>query len=377
MHHPCTVLTLFVLFFASLSCTPLSDIDTRKRPYTVDQGQIAGQVQTLQAGTTFSYSGLGFLNGKLYAGTNIGVLEINEEGSSRLFKWLVSDDVVSEPWIYKGNSSIWFFHSGLQKVVRLNEGQWSEVALPTDIQFNRADMLNGLRGLNSASGLWFQSTRAVWRWGDQGKWDRLKVPEFDCSFNILDPSEERVNSGCFASILPLENSTFILTHSRYLPSAWKPEGAPIQPDRLYRADSNGDLQRVFPTSSSSFIIDERRLVLSRTAVYAPSRMDGMIVITAAGVSQIKTPGEIGSLTVSSDGDPVAHFPGLGIFKWKGEWEKLFSEPAKLSTEDYDFFVAKDDQRVAFAATPKRPDQNANRSYLWLSSGNQLVEHQPY
>jgi hypothetical protein len=374
MAFPGKLLLILLLVSGSLTCTSIPEDRVTAFPVVVERGAIGSAVEKL-GDNAFSYSGIAFFNSKLIAGTNIGVLEIDLDGNSRLFKWTDFDDVVEEPWLDTANSTLWFLHSNRQTLVRYSREGWSEISLPGDVELTRADMLNGIKGVGAKTGFWLRSTNAVWRWNDETRWTRVRMPEFDCSFNILDPTDRPRNSGCFAAFLPFSDKTFVVTHWRPI-SANESGDTPTQPDRVSILEAEGDLVEVNIPTPSKFIVDESMLKTSNDNAFAPSRTGGLIQISPNLIDYVNTPGKAEALTISSEGHAIAYFPGHGIFEWNGKWEKLFAEPEPYSP-DFFYFLAKDTERLAFATTPKRPRARSTRSQLWISEGKQLVENTPF
>jgi hypothetical protein len=85
-------------------------------------------IRTLPGYARFGYTGLGFLDAKLYASTNIGLLEFENGNLSRLYSWSNKDDVVSGPWMDRAHQSLWIFHDGLRRLMRFDGKSWRYAA---------------------------------------------------------------------------------------------------------------------------------------------------------------------------------------------------------------------------------------------------------
>ncbi|MGE3168446.1 MAG: hypothetical protein AB7N31_06235 [Pyrinomonadaceae bacterium] len=249
--------------------------------------------------------------------------------------------------------------------------------MPNDAESTRADALRGSRGFSSTTDFFFQTTSAAWRRSATGEsWERVLMPTFDCSFDILMPSDEGRNVGCFASIVPFDGQMNVIAHSRYLSRADTTETSKgrTAPDRMYRL-RDGKLDQI-DLSDRRFIIDERLIFPTNDGVYFGSRTAGIYYATRSGVSRIETPGELLTFTVRPNGNLMAVVKDLGVFERTERWEKRFDLPAGWSHSEYFVFLAADDRNVALGITPKRQrsDGGVTRTRLWLFKDGQLIEH---
>lgn len=149
------------------------------QPNVVPPQSIPPIIKDLPANVGFGYSGLTFFNGKLYATSNIGLLEYEGTTLSRLYKWREKDDVISGPWLDQANNSLWAFHNGINKLIRFDGKSWTLMDLPRpEDGYSRGDMLMGFRGISSNHAFWLQGGGIAWQW-DAGKkaWLNVSVPD--------------------------------------------------------------------------------------------------------------------------------------------------------------------------------------------------------
>src|SRR5687767_8075525 len=85
-------------------------------PQIISPQKVAEIAEDLPSYVRFSYSGLVYFNGKLYASSNIGLLEYENGELVSLYKWYNKDDVISGPWFDKANNLLWCFHNGINKL---------------------------------------------------------------------------------------------------------------------------------------------------------------------------------------------------------------------------------------------------------------------
>jgi hypothetical protein len=63
-------------------------------PTVIAADKLHGLINGLPAAARFSLSGLSFFNGKLYVGTNLGIIEVSNGKPTQLYRFQYSDSVV-------------------------------------------------------------------------------------------------------------------------------------------------------------------------------------------------------------------------------------------------------------------------------------------
>jgi hypothetical protein len=113
---------LFLLLIQCFNSSTCSSASTN--PKTIPQQRIAEVIKSIPEYTHFSISGLRFYNNKLYASTNIGLLELENGTAAKLYSWLKKDDVVGGPWLDSANNLLWLWHLGINRLVHFNVSFW-------------------------------------------------------------------------------------------------------------------------------------------------------------------------------------------------------------------------------------------------------------
>ena len=315
-------------------------------------------VNAIPSYTRFSYSGLSFFNGKLYASSNIGLLEYNGGTLSQLYKWYDKDDVISGPWIDRANKSLWVFHNGIGKLIRFDGKNWSAADLPRSREgFSRGDMLRGFQGISTDSAFWLQGSNYAWRWhASKSAWIVEPVP----------------GTGLFVSIAPIKDKVFVIMRNDYSPIiAESPYNRPDKPnsDAVYFFQ-NGQWQEISNKSGNFFT---ENIVIAKEAAYIITKDRRLLRLTTSDVSPIESLGEIEAMTVATSGNLLVSFRNNGIYEYSDGWNKRFTSPYPPTEPEHWAYLSESNGQVALAVTSKSQGagKNAGQTALWISSGSDL------
>ena len=231
----------------------------------VSPDEIPAVLKKIPSYTRFSYSGLAFFKGRLYASTNVGLLEVENAKPSKLYKWKDGDDVVSGPWLDITDDALWAMHDGLGKLIRFDGATWRLVDLPTPKSgYTRGDVLRGFEGVGTTKGFWFAGAGYAWRWNNAtSSWDESRSPA-----GSLDKEAPTLDNALIAIAITERMNQYAVEQSAY------------GNDQGYVCTTDGEIFR----------------------------------ITSEGTNRIDSPGGCEAVAVSPFGVPVASFRGLGLFE---------------------------------------------------------------
>ena len=89
-------------------------------PRAISSEKLPGLIKRLPANARFSYSGLSFFDGRLYVGTNLGVIEFSGTKATQLYQFQSSDSVVSGPWTDIANHRLWAVDDHTQELINFD-----------------------------------------------------------------------------------------------------------------------------------------------------------------------------------------------------------------------------------------------------------------
>lgn len=349
------VTILIALLMCGCSLIARSQLNA-SNPRIVSSKDVPSIIKGLPSYTGFSYSGLSFFNGRLYASSNIGLLEYEGGTLSKLYKWYDRDDVISGPWFDRANQSLWAFHNGINKLIRFDGRNWSVVDLPRSREgFSRGDMLRGFQGISTDSAFWLQAGYNAWRW-DAGKqaWINVPVPE----------------TALFVGLAPIKDKVFVIIEHNYKSYfAESPYNRPDKPnsDAVYFTQ-NGQYQEL-PNKSGNFFTEN--IVIAKEAAYILTKDRRLLRLTTSEISPIESLGEIESMTVTSSGNLLVSFRNNGIYEYSDGWHKRFTSPYPPSESEHWAYLSESNGQIALAITSKSQRAGNNKTTLWISSGSEL------
>lgn len=166
----CVVICL--LLFISLYSPSFRKLRGRSLPYTEKPERLPALIHNIPSDIGFSLGQVCILNGKVYASSNVGLLEVENGQLLRIFKWSSDDDVIESPSVNRASNSLWAVHYGLDKIVRFDGVKWAllDIPVPED-GYTRGDYLSGFRFVDSPEGFWLDTNKVWWRWsGAESRW---------------------------------------------------------------------------------------------------------------------------------------------------------------------------------------------------------------
>lgn len=352
--------------FLITKCISIAEIQaTFPVPQSLPPSEVPRIIQTIPSYAKFGYSGLAFFNGKLFASSNIGLLEYEDGLLSRLYKWDDKDDVISGPWFDEANRSLWTFHNKTNKLIRFDGKAWNAADLPrSQAGDTRGDMLRGLRGISTATAFWLESSGQAWQW-EPGKnaWLNEPTPEV----------------GLFAGLAPLKDRKFLIMRHRYVSYlAESPLNRPDKPnsDVPYFLQ-DGQWRELRGKSDIRFFTKD--IVGSKDSTYILAEDGRLLRLTSSEITPVEVPGEVEAMTVTTARHLIVAIRNKGIYEYSDSWQKKFSHPYPLPDGEHRSYLAESEGQVAFAITSKAKMvsqekwENNGRTTLWVSMGTGLRE----
>lgn len=328
------------------------------KPYfhRVSSEEIPGVIRAIPYYTAFSYSGISFFNGKLYASTNVGLLEVEGGKPAGLYKWYDQNDVVSGPWPDPADGMLWARHEGLDKLLRYDGKVWNvtEQISPGE-GFMRGDILAGFRGTGTPEGFWLEGGRHAWRWDGQADlWQELQAPP----------------EGYLARVAPVSTKVLVVMRHDPLPSLVR-KGEEFKSDTIHYYE--GGWKEVPNNTGKSFFAQQ--VIIVGDVAYILTSEGEIFRLTPAGITEYETPGECETIAATTSGTLLASFSKLGIYEYSNGWQKRFSPPYPDTEPEHWAYLAESNGQVAFAITSKPSGEESRKSTsqtaLWVSRGDTL------
>jgi hypothetical protein len=261
---------ILILFLFSLLIYLIAKTQVIKpRLRIVPPQKVTGIIRAIPSYTSFDYSGLCFFQKKLYASSNIGLLEFDSGTLSRLYTWYGRDDVISGPWLDVANKSVWVKHEGIDKMIRYDGATWEMTELPQPKEgYTRGDILAGFRGTGTAEGFWLEGGRHAWRWSSKNStWEPVSMPQ----------------DGSLARIIPLANKILLVMRHEPLPF--------LMGNRDFESDTihyyEGQWKDVPNKTGINFFIEEVAIV--KDVAYGLTSNGLVLRITPSEITKLESP----------------------------------------------------------------------------------------
>jgi hypothetical protein len=366
----CVILTL--ISFLVSGCNLISQKKfNSSEPQVVSPQKASNVAKSLPRYTGFSYTGLSFFEGKLYASSNIGLLEYESGKLSHLYKWSSDDDVVEDISFDKANHLLWSFHIGRNKLIRFDGNTWNFVELPkVENGYTRGSILNGFQGFSTEAAFWIQGAKQSWRWNaNTNIWVSEPMPKENCYFERNDK-----NIRCYISIAPIENSAFIIMRRQFVSdfgndfSTENPVGT--NSDIIYFLQ-DGEWTEFEDNSGIEFFA--KKVISGKNCAYILTEQNELLKLTKSKITLIKSLGEVEAIAATSTGNLLVSFSNNGIYEYIDDWQKKFTSPYSHDESKHFTYLAESNGQVAIATTSMRDKngKNAGQTMLWISDANEL------
>lgn len=324
-------------------------------PRDLPPSAIPGAVRSLPDYVRLFITGLAFHEGRLYAGSNIGLLEIDGDRPVALHQWSSWDAVVEPPYRDEGGAALWAWLARSFDLVRRDAQGWALVDLPpSEGGYTRGDFLDGFRGTSVGRDFWIQGAGRAWRWNrESSTWTRVRLPR-GALYGLAPTSE-----GLLAVVNP--------------------------PSDQIRVKFDFEVHVLDGTTWSKvaeITLDElvKDVVGAASGGYATTSRGKVLRFDRRGIREIETPGTCEALASTSTGTVVAIFLHRGLYRREGDaWKQLAPYPYGPEEGKHWAHIAEDRGRVAFAtseyATIPSHDKGTRAwtgtSAIWVLKGDRL------
>lgn len=295
-----------------------------------------------------SLAGVGFFDGKLYVGTNLGLLEVVQGKVTRLFQFQSRDSVVSGPWVDRADHLLWLMDEDRQELVSFDGRQWRRMEKPPSSKgyYSRGDAGEGMRFVGDAGGFWMSGSETAWKW-DRGasQWRQIaaalpRPPGYDEVRELLGP-------------IPAGPQTLLLV--RHQPLAYiKTQDGRFHSDELEVAGDPGVSS--IPRDAKPFLADS--WTVAQGIGYICTQDGRLIQATKDRVSEVATEGPCKTVANDEAGNLLVGVRSKGIFRYAaGSWDKIAGFGAGAGS--YWFHLAAEGAQAAVAIEGKPIIDRAN------------------
>ena len=324
-------------------------------PKVLSPGDVPGQVRALPVYVRLSFTGLAFWRDKLYAGTNIGLLEIDGNRASALYQWNTRDNVIEGPWVDQGGDALWFWDCHTLDFRCCDGREWTRTGMPPKKSYySRGDVLSSFRGYSDETRFWIEGAGSFWSWDRQNReW----------------AGEDRPLGG-LRGIAPAGDGLYALISPR------KPEvGKPDDVEFHVRRDASWE--KITTIVWNGVIM---RLVGTATGGYLLTHHRNLVRFDRQGIKTVTQPGVCEAMTATSEGYLLASFVGKGLFEHRGDqWILKCPYPYDEKEGKHWAFITESKGRIAFATGEeskvvdwdKGTQTWSGTSAVWVLKGNVL------
>ena len=315
-------------------------------PRALPPSEISGQIRRLSGRLELEFTGLSFWRGKLYAGTNIGLLEIQEDAPVALYQRHDDYNVVEGPWIDQGGSTLWLWEYPSLRLLNWNATDWVVSDLPRKEHgvYTRGDVLSGFRACSSRSQFWLEGGGAAWLWDRPTQtWIPQPLP-----------------TGGGALLAPVGERLFAVTRGR------RPSESDSRSLEVHALDGTR-WERVADVPWEERI---ETVVGTATSGYLLTAKGTVVRFDRRGLHPVTQPGPCEALVRTTDGHLLASVTNKGIFEVQdGTWKIRCAYPYGPNEGKHSAFLAEDGGRIAFAT--KSSSRGIGTTAIWILQGDSL------
>lgn len=336
-------------------------------PSVLPAAKLTALIKALPEYAEFGYSGMAFYKGRLYVGTNVGLIEIEEGRAVNLYQFQKDDSVVSGPWLDEANRLLWLLDEHTRELLNFNGTIWHRVALPQPPKgyYSRGDALEGIRAIGNANGFWLQSGGGVWRWDStENRWTVIPVPTLESQF-----------ADAIIGVMPLGAKPLFIVRHQVLSFL-------VKADEDFTSDTivtdDGGWHAVTNDSGLKFFADD--WVTANQSGYVCTRKGELLKVTPQAITRLDSPGECEALARGESDALLASIRRTGIYEFTRSWQLRAPHPYPSGTGDYWAHLSGSGAELAFAIDGK-PIVDKSRSFgtdmkfiqnaptaLWFSRG---------
>lgn len=292
-------------------------------PKVVAATKLSELVKSFPQAGHFSLSGLSFFDGKLYVGTNLGMVEVSRGEVTRLYQFQPSYSVVSGPWLDRTNHQLWAMDDHTKELLRFDGNKWTRIREPVPAKgyYSRGDVLEGVRPIGNAEGFWLAAAGTAWRWdGGALEWRQIPLPH---------PSDH-TNTGEVIGVLPIGEHALVIVRHQLLPFLLHKDEDFLSDDLVGSDDSTAT---PIPRDGKPFLADT--WTVSGDAGYICTKARDVIRVTNQSVAPLDAPGACEAVATDDNLDLLVAIKGKGIFRYtQGQWMLVAESPYPTAVGEY-------------------------------------------
>jgi hypothetical protein len=280
-------------------------------------------VKSLPQAAHFSLSGLSFFDGKLYVGTNLGIVEVSRGEVTRLYQFQPSDSVVSGPWLDRTDHLLWATDDHTNELLRFDGNKWTRMREPVPAKgyYSRGDVLEGVRPIGSAEGFWLAAAGTAWRWdGGALEWRQIPLPH---------PSDH-TNTGEVIGVLPIGEHALLIVRHQLLPFLLRKDEDFLSDELVGSSDPTAT---PLARDGKPFLADG--WTVSGDAGYICTKARELIRVTEERVAPLDTPGPCEAVATDDNLNLLVTIKSKGIFRHtQGHWMLIAESPYPTAVGEY-------------------------------------------
>lgn len=332
----------------SVGCTTFHAlIVSDSSPTFLPESKLAGLIKGLPDYARFGYWGLAYYKGKLYASTNVGLVEISRGRPTGVYRFQKSDSVVSGPWLDTSDQLLWVLDAHANQLLNFDGGAWHRINLPQPQKgyLTRGDVLEGPRPIGNATGFWLEDGGSIWRWDPaKGAWivERQPAPTSPPPSPSASP-----NVSDTIGVVPIGDQLFFIERHQPLSFLIKNE-EDFASDTIIRGDASFD--EVPNQTGSKFFAEE--WVVAGDSGYVCTKNGSILKVTPEAMTKLDTPGRCETVASTTSGTLLGSFQSTGIYEYSGSWKLLARHPYPSGAGDYWTYLSESGPEIAVAVVGK-------------------------
>jgi len=292
-------------------------------PRVVAATKLSELVKRLPQSAHFSLSGLSFFDGKLYVGTNLGIVEVSRGAVTRLYQFQRSDSVVSGPWLDRIDHMLWATDDHTNELLRFDGSKWARMREPVPAKgyYSRGDVLEGVRPIGNAEGFWLAAAGSAWRWNHGAlEWRQVSLPH---------PSDS-TNAGDVIGVLPIGERELLLVRHQLLPFLLRKDEEFLSDELVSSGDSTAT---PLARDGKSFLADN--WTVSADAGYICTKAQDLIRVTKERVAPMDAPGACEAVATDDNLNLLVAIKSKGVFRHaQGQWTLVAESPYPTGVGEY-------------------------------------------
>jgi hypothetical protein len=331
----------FVLVLLAVSAINRAQSPNNGPPTILPARKISALIKAQPDYAQFGYSGLASYKGKLYAATNLGLLEMEEGRLARVYRFQNTDSVVSGPWLDAANQLLWVLDDHTNQLLNYDGMVWHRVNLPKPQKgyYSRGDVLEGIKPTTSTKGFWLQASGSVWRW-DSTKNTWVFENQRTSNLNSQD-------ANTIIGVLPIGSKLLFIVRHQMLSFLVK-HSEDFASDTVVMSDGDGS---AIPNGSGVKFFAENWVVADETG-YVRTRDGVVLKVTPQGITKLAVPGECETLAATESGSLLASFRSKGIYEYTAGWRLRAPHPYPSGNGEYWAHLSGHGKELAFAIDGK-------------------------